>query len=295
MGIIKDLNTFSGVVSNGIKVRGIVKNGEIIYRAKPYKIVDFATGTDEEIAAMLDAHYQGLLNIGDYWHVGDTRVMHLNAMPATPPYASESHVEQNMTMVIIGIEHDNLKEKIGIRTQAAITLQCREMLGNNGNAEGGYIFGSNKTTGKNTNYSTNPRRTWLNGTFINSLPTSIQPLVKTIIKKNLANHTDSTSGPNTEDKAFLTSSSEMFGSTSIGWYKGSEAREGKQYPYYNSNAKRTKYWNNNGIAGSLAYLYWLRSPSYSDAEFWMIIYDDGSSTTLASYYSSTGFAPAFCL
>ena len=257
-------------------------------------VTSFSDATDDQIAAILDAHYKGIIKISDYWHVGDTRKMHLSAM-SSGTGANESHVAQDMTMVIIGIEHDNLKTPINGKTKAAVTLQCKEVLGNNGSAEYGYIWGSSTSTASDSNYSQNPRRTWLNGTFINSLPSGIKSLVKTVVKKNIANHSSSPgAGPDTEDKAFLTSYPEMFGSASYSYYKGSVALEGEQYAYYNSNARRIKYPNSNGLPGSSAYLYWLRSPSSRDSSRWIRVYAGGSASNLAST-DDGGLAPAFCL
>lgn len=44
------------------------------------KIVTFASGTDEEIAKMIQAHYDNKINIADYWAVGDYRSVSLSAM-----------------------------------------------------------------------------------------------------------------------------------------------------------------------------------------------------------------------
>lgn len=259
--------------------------------------VPFATATDDEVKTIIEAHYKGLINIEDYWNVGDTRKMHLNAM-AKGTGADETHVAQDMTMVIIGLNHDNLKTEINGRTKAAITLQCKELLGNNGSAEYAYIWGSSTSTANDSNYSKNPRRTWLNGTFVNSLPSYVQSLVKTVVKKNLANHNASPgAGPDTEDKAFLTSYTEMFGNAAYSYYMNNKKpnnEEGEQYSYYSSNAKRTKYWNNNGTASSSAYPYWLRSPSSLDAAYWFSVLSDGSATSSYSHYTY-GLAPAFCL
>ena len=286
-----------GAIINQEQINGLIFNGDVIYRGKPpLKIVDFATGSEEEIAKMLDAHYQGKINIGDHWHVGDTRVMHLSAMTSGTG-ASESHVAQNMTFVIIGINHDTLKEQIGVRDKAAITLQCKELLGNNGSAENTYIFGSNTATTSDSNYSKNPRRTWLNNTFVGALPSVIQPLVKTVVKKNLANHTNNTIGPDTEDKAFLTSYPEMFGNVAYTYYisnKTPNNEEGEQYSYYDSKERRKKLWNNNGTASSTGLYYWLRSPGTNNSYAWMLVSTGGS----AGYESSgvvAGLAPAFCL
>ncbi len=240
---------------------------------------------------MLEAHYNGKINISDYWHVGDTRIMHLNAMSKTTG-ASESHVAQDMTMVIIGIEHDNLKTPINGKTKAAITLQCREVLGNNGVIEFGGIAGAqNQST---PNYQQNPRRTWLNETFVNSLPNIIKSLIKTIIKKNIANHNSNPgAGHDTEDKAFLTSYPEMVGAVSYEYYKGSVELEGNQYDYYKTTSNRIKRINNNGIGGNSTE-YWLRSPGAGYSDYHLCIVKSGS-VEFTTSNSMLSLAPAFCL
>ena len=62
-------------------------------------IVDFATGTNEQLYRMLQAHYAGIINIHDHWNVGDTRTVHLNAMAATE--VGESHAEQDVEIVLM--------------------------------------------------------------------------------------------------------------------------------------------------------------------------------------------------
>ncbi len=270
---------------------GLCYNGEIVLKSTPkVKIVSFSDGTDEEIGAMLQAHYDGKINIADHWHVGDTRLMYLDEMPIATG-SDEEHVAQTMPMVIIGINHDTLKEKIGKRTKAAITLQCKCVLSNDGESEEGFIWGRNISTSNNNNYSSNPRRTWLNNTFIGALPTNVQSLVKTVIKKNLANHTDDTAGPDTEDKAFLTSYPEMFGNESYSNYEGSPVLEGEQYQYYMTSSNRIK---GNYDYNVDTYTYWLRSPSSRGAAMWCIITDRGEKS-FSSSASLRGLAPAFCL
>lgn len=287
-----------GLAINGTKPNGLVYNNQILYKGETIKIVTFQDGTDEEIAAMLEAHYKGKINIGDYWKVGDTRIMHLNAMEATSPYADESHIAQDMVMVIIGIEHDTLKEQIGTRTKAAITLQCRETLGSNGSKEKGYYWGSSVKPSLNANYSQNPRRTWLNDTFINSMPTTFSSLIKTVIKKNLSDHGNNPSLVEISDKAFLLSYPEVFGNTSYQYYKGSSTLEGNQYSYYTTSSNRIKYVNNNGQKSNNKDYWWLRSPhtveSPTNGYCWILVNSDSN----ADYNlegNSFSFSPAFCL
>ncbi len=256
------------------------------------KIKPFSECTDEELQQYLDGHYKGYYNLADYWNVGDTRVMHLSAMEAG---TCESHVEQDMTMVIVGFNHDDLKEPINGINKSAITLQCREQLGNKGTAEGGAWYGSTGSVGVTDTYPLNPRRTWLNETFFGALPTTIQPLVKTVLKKNLDSHSSTPkAGETTEDKAFLTSYPEMFGSASYSYYKGSVILEGEQYEYYDTTNRRIKKVNNNGVESSVLLSYWLRSPSSYGSSYYLLCAGNG----VEVYQSATttyGIAPAFCL
>lgn len=52
--------------------------------------VSWADGTDEQIAAMIQAADEGEINLADYWNVGDERTVQLSAMEATG--VGESHV-----------------------------------------------------------------------------------------------------------------------------------------------------------------------------------------------------------
>lgn len=304
-----------GIAYNGDSVEFVTPNNSIIdgdliingnltikknYKNSNYiKIVTFHDGTDEEIAAMLEAHYKGRLNIEDYWAIGDTRQMQLTAMESSED-ANEAHAEQIMTMMIIGFNHDTLVAPINGKTKAAVTIQCRELLGNNGVEEAGPLWGGHHVQNTNTdNYANNSRRTWCNNTFINALPINISPLVKTVIKKNLANHTDNTPGPNTEDKAFILSYPEVYGSITYDYYMGNESLEGEQYEYYkaiviNANTHVYKYINNNGEPSVTSESYWYRSPSIYENVRWMRTTKEGYAAT-ANNTHDYNFIPAFCL
>lgn len=226
----------------------------------------------------------GGINISDYWHVGDMRTIQLSAITS----GGENHSAQKIVMVIIGINHDDLAVPIGNRTKAAITLQFREMLGKNGGVEPGYHYGNSGQ------WSSSTRRRWLNNTFINALPTNIQQLLKTVVKKNLANHTNSNAGTSSEDKIFFTSFSEMFGDESYRYYAGNQELEGEQYPYYKSESARAKSVNSEGEVVSNHANYWLRSPSTRASNNWIVVDTTGSPYNFENN-NYMGICPAFCL
>lgn len=182
--------------------------------------VPFSTGTDAEIAAMLDAHYNGEIDIEDYWSVGDTRKIHLNSV-SNPNVDKSSYPwpAQDITIVITAMKHHDLANSINGKTKAAITCQTRETINNN------------TSTGENENYQIYPRlksllttdnnmvwagssviemRTWMNNTFYNNaLPTNLKSLIKPIQRTLQTSHTGTGTAVAT-DRIFLPTATEVF-------------------------------------------------------------------------------------
>lgn len=250
------------------------------------KIVTFADGTDAEITKMIEAHYAGKINIGDYWAVGDKRTIHHNAMSATG--VSESHKANDYAYVIIGIEHDDLVTPINGKTKAAITIQTERML---------YL---DTTTKYNSSYDTShecgymnssrindggwqdcERRIWCNEVYKKCLPTYIQNMMKQVKKKT-------TGGSISNDYAFLPSEIEIFGSTTYSF-----AGEGKQYQYF-KNATANRYKKPRHGSDYVSGYYWERSPFSSGSNsFCRVNLDGGAGTGDAS--DTFGVVPCLCI
>ena len=65
----------------------------------PFRPVTWAGGTDKEIVAMVAAADAGLINLSDYWTAGDTRTVHLDAMPAS--YGQTAKPEMDVQMILV--------------------------------------------------------------------------------------------------------------------------------------------------------------------------------------------------
>lgn len=256
------------------------------------KIVTFADGTDAEIAKMIEAHYAGKINIGDYWAVGDKRTIHHNAMPATG--VSESHKANDYAYVIIGIEHDDLVTAINGKTKAAITIQTERMLYLDTTTEYNSSYDSSHECGYINSSSTNSggwegcaRRAWCNNVYKKCLPTYIQNMMKQVKKLTSVGSRSSTIKAS-NDYAFLLSEIEIFGSTTYSY-----AGEGKQYQYFkNAIANRYKKprYNDSHVSGH----YWERSPySGSENKFCHVNISGNSYYNGVSYY--LGVAPCLCI
>lgn len=256
------------------------------------KIVSFADGTDYEISRMIEAHYAGKINIQDYWSVGDKRTVHLLEMAAIK--VEESHKEQDVEFVIGDFEHDDLVTPINGHTKAVITLLQKDCLmdaanasnpvnGKN-NSEHGYM---NKTDTNVGGWTECARRIWCNSTYYNALPGWLRNLSKEVVKKTSAGNGVSTI-VNTNDKVFLASEVEIFGSTSY-----AKSGEGTQYQYYkdaSANVYKKPKWDNSSGSDQ----YWERSPNGSRHNSFCSVTNYGSKDyNVASYLC--GVAPCLCI
>ena len=255
------------------------------------KIVTFADGTDEEIAAMMQAHYDNKINIADYWAVGDKRSVNLSAMSAT--YVGESHRAQTIEFAIADFGKDELSTPINGHTMAAITLTQVNCLmdatsasnSNNGSndTERGYMNSSDTNAG---GWKDCARRKWCNEVYYNALPSVFKSMVKEVNKKTSAGNRSSTINT-TKDKAFLLSESEIYGSTTY-----SKAGEGSQYEYYKTTANRYKLpkWNSDRVS----HIYWDRSPDGGNGSYFCLV-SYGGIAFYGSASTSYGFAPCLCI
>lgn len=249
------------------------------------KIVTFADGTDAEITKMIEAHYAGKINIGDYWAVGDKRTIHHNAMSATG--VSESHKANDYAYVIIGIEHDDLVTPINGKTKAAITIQTERMLYLDTTTKYNSSYDTSHECGYMNSLRTNDggwqdceRRIWCNEVYKKCLPTYIQNMMKQVKKK--------TSGGSSNDYAFLPSEIEIFGSATYSF-----AGEGKQYQYF-KNATANRYKKPRHGSDYVSGYYWERSPFSSGSNSFCRVNVDGSAGT-GDASDTFGVVPCLCI
>ncbi len=257
----------------------------------PLQIVTFSAGTDEEIVAMIEAHYNNKIDIKDYWAVGDKRKINLSAMSATG--VGESHRAQTVEFAIADFEHDELTTAINKHIKAAITLTQVNCLMDaeceagtkygTSNTENGYMNSSDRNSG---GWVKSSRRTWCNSIYYNALPSEIAEIIKEVNKKTSEGNGTSTIST-TVDKVFLLSEIEIFESRNE-----SAPNEGTQYQYYKNAANRCKLpkW----LSQYNSNLWWGRSPNQFGIEEFCnvnIISEAGSSNAS----NLLGISPCFCL
>lgn len=224
------------------------------------KTVTWASGTDTEIADMVEAADAGIISLSDYWTVGDVRSISLSAMSATG--VGESHSAQKADFVLMNK---------GGKTLASGTT-CSFIVGmKNCLATTGYMNSSDTNSG---GWNSCKRRTWCNSVFYNAIPTALRPIFKQF--KNVTASGASTSTTTSTDYFALPSEKEVFGSVT---YANSTAESSNsQFEWYKTSSNRVK--KVNGSAAD----WWERSPYSGYSSNFCYVVSDGS----AYYYSASG-------
>lgn len=235
----------------------------------------WADGTDEEIAAMLDAHYDDNVdfNIYDYWKEGDKRNVQLSAMAAGDNV--EAHVAQTVTMVLVnkgGRTLSNGKE-------CAFIWQQENCLANGTAGEWGYMH-----SGQNNSWKDCYRRIWLNDVYYNALPSGFKALVKQCTNTTSKGNKQTTFDE-TQDYCFLPAEFEVQGAKTY----AVNGETTVQWGYYKMAANKVKKAGNSGDACK----WWTRSPA-ADGNGFCITSTTGSANN-SSLTFLTGFAASGCI
>lgn len=254
-------------------------------------IVTWADGSWEDIGAMIEAHYNGDINIADYWSNGDTKRVYMNAISAGT--TGESQSAQYIDLTIIDSAHDDLVTAVNGVSKAALTIQSKFCLGTRG------YMNSAVNSPNYSLWSGSPRRTWCNNEFKNALPAGLVALIKKVSKVTYrygytGSYSSYRGSTTTQDDVFFLSEMEVYGTQALGTESDyGRGADGTQYEYYKTASNRIKYL---GIDGTSANVWWLRSSRVGgggNSYFRFVnskgFVDDSSSN------NTNGLAPAFCI
>lgn len=258
-------------------------------RTSAETVVSWSTATDAQIVAAVAAADRGEINLSDYWHVGDERTVHLNAMAATG--VGESHAAQDVTFVLMNAGGKTLSRAVSSgRTTCSFVVGMKDCLN-----ERGYMNSSNTNTGS---WNGSARRTWCNSVFKNSLPSTLLPIFKQF-QNITANPYNGTTNDTTIDYFALPAAAEVFkGDPTYGtggsagkttaYSNLTEFNALSRFTYYETTANRVK--TVNGAAD----LWWERSPYYNLSHFFCSVTSGGAAGN-DSASSAIGLAPFGCL
>lgn len=195
-------------------------------------------------------------NVPEEWTVGSQKAMTINGV--------------DYPIDIIGKNHDDYADGSG---KAPLTFQMHDSYD-----ERNLMHSSNTNSVGWTNCAM--RSTHLPA-FLNMMPAEVKAAIRDVQKKSSAGN-QSSSIQTTNDKLFLLSEIEIFGSTTYSF-----AGEGKQYDYYKAGNSKVK-----KLAGG-ASRWWERSPHSSNSTGFCDVNSNGSAVS-SKAISSRGVAFAFC-
>ena len=250
------------------------------------KTVTWANGTDEEIVAMVEAADQGLINLSDYWAVGDIRTVQLSAMSATG--VGESHAAQQVDLVLMHAGGYDLNAAVASgRTKCSFVVGLKDSL-----AEAGYMNSSDTNSGS---WNGSARRTWCNNVFRNAIPSTLRAIFKQF-KTVTAQYYDGSINKTSVDYFALPAAKEVFGGsaefsgTLTGFSNLTEFNALFQFTYYATASNRVKKLGKTGGA----YTWWERSPQYDTSTAFCFVNSGGAASgNVASY--GRGLAPFGCI
>ena len=237
------------------------------------KIVTWADGTDEEVAAMVAAADRGEIKLTDYWHSGDVRKVSLSAMETTFSTFKEAYAAQSVEYVLSDPGHYELSNG----KKCNFVVIQKDSLNERGIMTINYI--------DDLGWENSPRRAWCNSTYYNALPAALKPIFKQF-KVKTSDGYGSTSTVST-DWFSLFSEAEVFGTVKVA---NSTAENGNvQLEYFKNSANRIK------KRDGKAWPWWTRSPSFSEGVWCMVsLYGSADWTGLGTAFTR-GIAPFGCI
>lgn len=235
-------------------------------------IVPWSTGTDAEIAAMVEALDAGTLSIADTgWQIGDERIVSLTAMAASTYL--EAHAAQDVTLVLMDSQHYDLVG--GGKDHFVVALK-------NGLVETGYMNYLDRNEGS---WDGSMRRTWCNETFRMAIPETLRACFKQFQCITIEEYNGS-ANKISNDYFALFAEKEVSGNRNRS--NAIEANALSQIAYYSTPGNRIKTVNGSNSS------WLLRSPDYEYSNSYCYVNSGGNTASYAAS-ASRGIAPFGCI
>ena len=263
---------FNNSKKNAQEITPVVERDEYRSTEAPVKIVSWADGTDEEIVAMVKAADKGLIDLKDYWNVGDVRKAMLSETEGCEWYTSHSRQETEFVLMNAGGKMLLTPTESG-RTTCSFVVGLKDCLKE-----------EDKINREDTNqggWESSDIREWCNDGFAQSIPQSLQPIFKNFVNSTYADGKI----VETTDLFALPAEVEVYGST-----KYSAQGEGTQFELYKNPLNRIKCIGPGGHQAA----WWERSPRSSSSTYFCIVGSNGNAySSIASL--TYGLAPFGCI
>lgn len=263
---------FNNSKKNAQEITPVVERNEYRSTEAPVKIVSWADGTDEEIVAMVKAADKGLIDLKDYWNVGDVRKAMLSETEGCEWYTSHSRQETEFVLMNAGGKMLLTPTESG-RTTCSFVVGLKDCLKE-----------EDKINREDTNqggWESSDIREWCNDGFAQSIPQSLQPIFKNFVNSTYADGKI----VETTDLFALPAEVEVYGST-----KYSAQGEGTQFELYKNPLNRIKCIGSGGYQA----LWWERSPRSSSSTRFCMVYSSGCADGSGAS-GAYGLAPFGCI
>lgn len=245
------------------------------------KVVTWSGGTDAEIAAMVDAADKGLINLSDYWAVGDERSVNLSAMAATG--VGETHAAQTVKLVLMDKTCTGFTlatATSGGKTKPSFIIGLKNSL-----TAAGYM---NAARTNANGWSGSERRTWCNNVFRMAIPSGLRGIFKQFKWKQGQGGGNSSGLLETTDYFGFAPEKAVFGSNTYSF--ADEAALYAQWAWYQTSANRIKKLGESGSAG----IWWECSPYSGNYSYFCSVGSGGNANYYGANYSY-GLAPFGCI
>lgn len=196
-------------------------------------VASWSTGSDDDIQKMLNAHYNDLIDIHDYWNIGEEREIQIDMTNFSwwTGYDNYERVE----LVLMGAEARTLSSPINGHTKGAFVVGYKGVMYNTFEDINPTYDYSKFTKG----WEDSAIREFLNGTYFENLPIGIQAIAK--YHENITSNAiiPKYGDPQfiiSHDRVALFTQMEVFGHA----YHPSESSEIEQIEYYETAANRVK-------------------------------------------------------
>ena len=247
----------------------------------------WTSGTDDDVLKMVNLADIGVIDLTDYWSVGDIRSVPLSAMSATG--VGESHSAQTVEMVLM---HANpSKYTYGTIPSSGRTKPFFIYGQKNCLATVGYMNSSDTNSGS---WHGCARRTWCNNVYRNAVPAYLKTITKQVSFITAAIYNSNTNQISW-DYFFLPATKEIIGGTATtagsdtGYSNLTEFNALEQWTWYATATNRIK--TRSGVGANP---WWLRGPACTLNS--IFCYVDVNGNCNGYYASSTyGLAPCGCI
>ena len=247
----------------------------------PFKNITWENGTDEQIAVMVAAADAGLINLKDYWNVGDERTVQLSAMAATG--VGETHAAQSATLVLMDSTCTGFTlatATSGGKTNPDFIVGLKNSL-----LEKGYM----NSSGTNANgWSGCARRAWCNNIFRPAIPEPLRGIFKQFKWKQGKGGGTSSRILETTDYFGLAPEKAIFGRAI--YSQIDEAALYAQWDWYKTSTNRIKKLGDNSSAD----YWWECSPGSGNSIIFCGVSSSGNES--GDYANdASGLAPFGCI